>query len=137
MLSRYVAIPVFAVLGAFPLLRQQPPAKPAAFSIPPDIAAKSNPVRSTAAGLLQARRMYGYDCAMCHGKEGAGNGDMASSLKTRMRDYRDPASLKDMTDGDLFYIIQKGKGEMPGESDRENAEQLWMMVRVVRSFGKK
>jgi hypothetical protein len=62
---------------------------------------------------------------------------MASSLKTKMRDYRDSASLKDMTDGDLFYIIEKGKGEMPGEGDREKPEQLWNMVTLVRSFGKK
>jgi hypothetical protein len=42
-----------------------------------------------------------------------------------------------MTDGELFYIIQKGKGEMPGEGDREKPEALWNMVTLVRSFSKK
>jgi mono/diheme cytochrome c family protein len=137
MISRFVFVPVIAALGAVPFLAQQPAAKPAAFTIPADAAAKVNPVHATAASLLQARKMYGYDCAMCHGAGGAGDGDMVSSLKTKMRDYRDSASLKDMTDGDLFYIIEKGKGEMPGEGDREKPEQLWNMVTLVRSFGKK
>jgi len=62
---------------------------------------------------------------------------MASSLKAPLKDWQDPASLKGMTDGELFYIIQKGKGEMPGEGDRQNADGIWNMVTLVRSFGKK
>jgi mono/diheme cytochrome c family protein len=108
-----------------------------AFSVPADIASQTNPVHPTAAGLALARKMYGYDCAMCHGKAGAGDGDMAEGLKTKMKDYRDPASLQGMTDGELFYIIGKGKGEMPGEGDRAKPEQIWTMVALVRSFGKK
>jgi len=87
--------------------------------------------------MALARKMYGYDCAMCHGKVGDGKGDMAASLKTPLKDWRDPASLKGMTDGELFYIIQKGKGEMPGEGDRQNADGIWNTVTLVRSFSKK
>lgn len=131
-------LPLLALLVAIPMLRQDSSsAKPVAFSVPADIASQTNPVHPTAASLALARKMYGYDCAMCHGKEGAGDGDMASSLKTKVRDYRDPASLQGMTDGELFYIIGKGKGEMPGESDRAKPEQIWTMVTLVRSFGKK
>ena len=46
---------------------------------------------------------------MCHGKDGDGNGDLATDMKLKLLDYRDPASLKDLTDGDLFYIIKNGK----------------------------
>lgn len=129
---------VIAVFGAVPFLPQDSSSsKPVAFSIPPDVAAQTNPVHPTPQGLALARKMYGYDCAMCHGKEGDGKGDMAESLKTPMKNYQDPASLKGMTDGELFYIIQKGKGEMPGEGDRQNADQVWNMVSLVKSFGKK
>jgi mono/diheme cytochrome c family protein len=138
MIRSLALVPVIALLGAVPLLRQDSStAKPVAFSVPADVAAQTNPVHPTAAGLALARKMYGYDCAMCHGKVGGGDGDMASSLNTKVKDYRDPASLQGMTDGDLFYIIGKGKGEMPGESDRAKPEQIWTMVALVRSFGKK
>ena len=118
-------------------LTQDSSAKPAPFVVPPDIAAQTNPVHPTPEGLALAKKMYGYDCAMCHGADGSGKGDMASSLKTPMKDYRDPAALKGMTDGELFYIIQKGKGEMQGEGDRQNTNQIWNMVTLVRSFAKK
>ncbi len=136
---RYIAsFSVIVLLGAVPFLPQdQSPAKSATFTIPPDIAAQTNPIHPTTEGLAKAKKMYGYDCAMCHGANGDGKGDMASSLKTPMKDWHDPASLKGMTDGDLFYIIQKGKGEMPPEGDRQNAEGIWNMVTLVQSFSKK
>ena len=43
-----------------------------------------------------------------------------------------------MTDGELFYIIQKGKGDiMPPEGDRQKPDAIWNMVTLVRSFAKK
>jgi mono/diheme cytochrome c family protein len=131
-------VSIIAWLGTLPFLPQDSsPSKPAAFSVPPEIASQTNPVHATTEGLALARKMYGYDCAMCHGKEGDGKGDMAESLKTTMKNYQDATSLKGMTDGELFYIIQKGKGEMPGEGDRQNTNQIWNMVSLVKSFGKK
>lgn len=138
MIRSLALFPVIALLGAIPFLSQDSsPSKPAAFAIPPDIAAQTNPVHPTAASLALARKMYGYDCAMCHGKDGDGKGDMAASLKTPMKNYQDPTALKSMTDGELFYIIQKGKDEMPGEGDRQNTDQIWNMVTLVQSFAKK
>jgi mono/diheme cytochrome c family protein len=138
---RYFAfLPVVALFVAVPVLRQDSPppaAQSATFSVPPDIAAKTNPVHPTPAGLAQARKMYGYDCSMCHGKEGDGKGDMAADMKTPMKNWQDPSSLKAMSDGELFYIIDKGKGEMTGEGDRAKPEQIWNMVSVVREFAKK
>lgn len=138
MFRSVVFLSVTVLLGAVPFLVQDSPsAKPAAFAVPPDIAAKTNPVHPTAAETAMVRKLYGYDCAMCHGKEGAGDGDMAASLQTKMKDYRDPTSLKGMSDGELFYIIQKGKGEMPSEGDRAKDDQIWTMVVLVHSFAKK
>jgi mono/diheme cytochrome c family protein len=126
----------FVLLGAIPLLTQTSPA-PANFKVPPEIASKTNPVKPTAEGQAHARKMYGYDCAMCHGADGDGKGDMVEDMKLTLKDYRDPASLKDMTDGELFYIIQKGKGQMQGEGDRAKDADIWDMVTLVRSFAKK
>jgi len=138
MIREIALISAIALLSAAPFLPQDtPPPKEAVFSVPPDIARQTNPVHPTPEGMEHARKMYGYDCAMCHGKTGAGDGDMASQLKTKLKDYHDPASLKSMTDGELFYIIQKGKGEMTGEGERAKTEDLWNMVTLVRSFSKK
>ena len=105
--------------------------------IPPEAAQRANPVKPTPEGLAQAKKFYGYDCAMCHGAHGDGKGELAESMKLTLRDWRDPASLKDRTDGELFYIISNGKGKMVGEGDRQNETARWNLVNLVRSFAKK
>ncbi len=100
-------------------------------------AAKKNPVASTAEGLAEARKFYGYDCAMCHGKDGDGKGDLVADMKLELRDWRDASTIEKMTDGEMFWIITNGKGKMVGEGDRTPAKMRWNMVNLVRSFGKK
>ena len=96
-----------------------------------------NPVKPTPESIAQGKKAYGFDCAMCHGKEGAGDGDLAESMQLKLKDYRDPATLKDMTDGDMYTIIKNGKGKMTGEEDRMKPEQVWNVVNYVRSLAKK
>jgi mono/diheme cytochrome c family protein len=119
--------------------KDQPPAKtptPEA-KIPPEDAAKVNPVKPTPESLAKGKKMYGYDCAMCHGKDGDAKGDMASDYKN-VTDFTNPEALKNRTDGELFYITRNGKGEnMPPEGDRAKNEDIWNMVNYVRSFKKK
>lgn len=105
--------------------------------IPAEAAKLPNPVKPTPASLAQGKKSYGFDCAMCHGKDGDGKGDLAEDMKLKLVDYRDPAALKDFTDGELFYIIKNGKGEMTGEGDRAKSDEIWDMVNYVRSFAKK
>lgn len=104
----------------------------------PDDAAKKNPIPPTPEGLAGARKLYGYDCAMCHGKEGDGKGDLAAEMKLELHDWRDASTLEKMTDGELFFIISNGKGKMVGgEGDRAPEKMRWNLVNLVRSFGKK
>src|SRR6185437_10502513 len=81
------------------------------------------------------RKMYGYDCAMCHGETGNGKGELSAGMN--LKDYTDPAALHDFTDGQLFYIIQNGRGQMPAEAGRQNEQEIWNMVILVRSFAHK
>ena len=74
---------------------------------------------------------------MCHGKEGAGDGDLAEDMHLKLRDYRDVAALKDLTDGDIYSIINNGKGKMTGEEGRLKPDEIWDVVNFVRSLAKK
>lgn len=118
---------------------QDPPAAEAPLApIPAEDVAKKNPVKPTPEGMAGARKLFGYHCAMCHGNEGDGKGDVAADMKLRLKDWRDPNSLAKMTDGELFYIITNGRGKMTGgEGDRTNEEVRWNLVNVVRAFAKK
>jgi len=96
-----------------------------------------NPVKSTPEGLAAAKKLYGYDCAMCHGKDGDGKGDLASSMNLKLNDWRSGEGLKDVTDQEMFDIISKGKGKMTGEGDRMKPTDVWNMIHYVKSLSKK
>ena len=118
--------------------KDQPPAKAPApeYKIPPEAAAKVNPVKPTAESLAKGKRMYGIDCAMCHGKEGDGKGDLGADYKN-IPDFTNPDTLKNRTDGELFYVTRNGKGDMPPEDNRAKDDDIWNMVNYTRAFAKK
>jgi mono/diheme cytochrome c family protein len=112
-------------------------AAPSDSKVPPEEAARKNPVPSTPEGLAEARKFYKYQCAMCHGENGDGKGDLVETMKLKMNDWRDSSSLAGKTDGELFYILTKGRGAMVGEGDRTKENVRWNLIHLVRSFAKK
>src|ERR1700677_4683141 len=112
------------------------PASPAAFNVPLEAVNQVNPVKPNAESLARAKKIYGYECAMCHGDDGGGAGDLAKKMKAKMPDFRDPVALKAQTDGELYYVINKGKGEMEGEGARVKPDDTWNLVNYIRSFSK-
>ena len=114
-----------------------PPPPPANLVIPPEEANRENPVKRTESVLAEGKKLYGYQCAMCHGAKGDGKSDLAESMKMTLKDYTNADSLKDLTDGALFYILTKGKGKMPSQEGRMSATQQWNLIHYIRSFAKK
>src|SRR5580704_3696827 len=120
----------------FAMLPQQPATAPDA-AMPADAATLVNPVKPTAESQAHAKMMYGIDCAMCHGPNGNGKGDLVADMHLNLKDWADPAALKDITDGQIFYLIKNGKGQMPGEGNRTKDADVWNLVILVRSYAKK
>jgi len=98
---------------------------------------RKNPLKPTPENLADAKKFFGYDCAMCHGAAGDGKGDLAASMGLKMNDWRDSSTITGMSDGEIFDVIVKGKGKMTGEGDRASNEKVWELVNYVRSFAKK
>jgi len=114
--------------------QEQPSAPPAP---PPSAAGQTNPVKPTPESQAHAKKVWGYDCALCHGEKGDGKGDVADSMKLTMKDYTKPDSLKDLTDGQMYDIILKGKGQMPGEEGRAKPDDIWNIIIYIHSMSKK
>jgi mono/diheme cytochrome c family protein len=107
------------------------------YKITPEDISRKNPVRSSPEGLAEARRIFKYDCAMCHGPAGDGKGEIVESMTLTMHDWKNPTALEGKTDGEIFYIITKGKGKMMGEGDRQSEKLRWSLVNLVRSMAGK
>jgi len=140
--SRFALVLPALFLFAPALSAQQPstptPQKtPSYAAIPVEAAKAPNPVKSTPESLARAKKWWTLDCAMCHGKDGDGKGETARDMKLTIADFTNPATLKDRTDGEIFYIIKNGHQDMPPEGDRVKTEEVWDLVNYVRSLAKK
>lgn len=109
-------------------------AAPAPVKIPDEWLNKVNPVKPTTESQVRAKQIYGWDCAMCHGDNGDGKGDVAAEQKLSMKDFRDPTSLSKLTDGEMFYIIHDGRGQMPSEGPRAKTDEVWNLVIYLRKM---
>ena len=137
-----LVLPAIFLLAPF-VSAQQPstsktqPTSPTSASIPVEAAREPNPVKSGPESLARAKKWWTIDCVMCHGKEGDGKGETANDMKLKIADFTDPATLKDRTDGEIFYIIKNGHNDMPAEGPRVKTEENWDLVNYVRSLAKK
>ena len=123
-----------AVIGA-------PPEKldrakiPDDLDIPPQASTRKNPQPPTPENIAEGKRYFASQCAMCHGADGDGRGDLAISLEMRVPNFSNEARSATKTDGDLFYILTNGHGNMPGEGEDRLSETVrWNMILFVRSL---
>ena len=119
------------------LLSQGPAGSPAPAAPPAAAVPENNPVKPTAESQAHAKETYKIDCAMCHGENGNGKGDLVGDMGLSLKDLRDPATLADKSDGDLYTLIHDGKGKMPAEGDRSKPDDVWNLVVLLRSMAKK
>jgi mono/diheme cytochrome c family protein len=94
---------------------------------------RENPVPNVPEAIEAGKSLYGSQCAMCHGARGDGKGDVAVSMKMRLPSFADPKVQAKRTDGELFFIMTQGHGDMPGEK-RLADQSKWEIVRYLRTL---
>lgn len=72
-------------------------------------------------------------CAPCHGVDGSGNTAMGKKLN--VRDMRS-AEVQSKSDAQLYSLIAKGKGKMPGYEKSLSQQQIQQLVAYIRQLGK-
>lgn len=111
-----------------------------AFAAPPAPQAGASAQHSgKASGEVPAhvKKIYDFDCAICHGATGNGKTDLAASLGAKMDDWTDPKALDSKTDEQLFDIIRKGKDKMPAEDPtRAKNDDVHGLINYIRSMSK-
>ncbi len=96
-----------------------------------------NPVAPTPATLAEGKQVYGQHCENCHGEKGDGKGQKAAELSTAPTDFTDARKMSDVTDGEFFWQITKGRQPMPAFEDKLTPDQRWESVDFIRTFAMK
>ena len=131
-----VGIAVLSLLGSAAVgLGSGAAEGPDGSEVPKSEAARKNPQPASPQNLAQGKAYFESQCAMCHGVEGTGRGDLAVSLQMNVPDFTDAKLQRTRTDGELFYVVVNGRGDMPGEGESRLPESVrWNMILHIRSM---
>jgi len=104
------------------------------WTAPDDAKKVKNPVKVTPEGMAEATEIFRDTCSLCHGPHGAGDGSLAKTLPQKPANFTDPKLMKDVTDGELFWKMSKGRGVMPAWEDQFSETQRWELVNYLRTL---
>ncbi len=89
--------------------------------------------RTTADASDEAAALYKAKCVGCHAADGSGNTAAGKAMKVR---DLSSAEVQAMTDEQLYEVIAKGKGKMPGYEKSLGADKCKALVGFVRTLKK-
>lgn len=97
---------------------------------PKEEAEKKNPIVSDVESIKNGKEAYLQNCADCHGLniEGMKAEEVGLDIDTPNLKER----LKTHTDGDFFWKINEGRGDMPSFKDELPDEQKWHIINYIR-----
>ncbi len=103
------------------------------------VASKSitNPLPAlSAVDYLEAARLYLINCGICHGDKLDGNGPLYKGgdgpYKAAPKNLLGDPVVSKMPDGQMFYSITYGKGQMGSYASQLSTRQRWMIVHYVK-----
>ena len=115
-------------------------------AIPVDARQAQNPVLDSPEVQREARLHFADHCAICHGNDGSGDTPIGNGLYPKPPDLCRPAT-QDLSDGELFWIIEHGvrftgmpafsenadhAGGNHGSGNHDSAQDSWRLVHFIR-----
>lgn len=75
-------------------------------------------------------------CMHCHGKEGAGDGQLIGTGKFPPPPAYNSPQLKDLPEGKMFHTITYGKGLMGSHASQLTKEERWKVIQYIQELQK-
>lgn len=95
---------------------------------------ETTPMPVTAALLKRGQQRFTINCSPCHGQLADGNGITkkigAMPIVANLHDAR----IIKFTDGELFYVISNGRGQMGAYGANVTVEDRWAVVAYLRAL---
>lgn len=101
----------------------------------------ANPVAGTPEAPERGRELYRVNCATCHGSGGRGDGPLAPYYARSPAATVPPIDLagprvRARTDGQLYWILVHGLGNMPPYGELLTDDEVWTVVLHVRELAR-
>ncbi len=98
-------------------------------------AQRKNPTPLTPASICSGKTIFTELCSHCHGENATGLKSEETGLEKNTGNlYK---RLMSHSDGDFFWKIRNGKGEMPSFADELNENQIWDVINYIKSTDNK
>lgn len=105
-----------------------------------------NPIKGSDAVLAEGKVKYDIYCAVCHGKDGAGNGSIIEVVDAEGKPTGEDGPytsipphyntrLPGLSDGEMFYSITYGKNQMGGYFTQVSTEDRWKILHYIKKLG--
>lgn len=136
-----VLIPLITLGFSAPAFSADCPQKRSTPKAPGNASEQKNPLKPTDENLTAGKTLYNHTakplaCLQCHGVNGNGNGMMARSMEPKPRNFSCKATMSEIPDGQLFWIIKngsKGTGMMAYKALAD--EEIWQLILHIRHLG--
>ena len=117
-----------------------------------------NPLEVNEENLAQGQHLFLANCAVCHGKEGAGDGSITKDRSVtdsrgtrKLENFPNPPAytrsaganssrgglMADLTAGKIYHTIYYGLNTMGSHASQLNPEERWKVVMYVQELQKK
>jgi mono/diheme cytochrome c family protein len=117
-----------------------------------------NPLPATKENLAQGEHLYLVNCAVCHGKEGKGDGSITKDRSVtdsrgtrKLENFPNPpaylrsaganssrgGAMADLSPGKIYHTIYYGLNTMGSHASQLNNEERWKVVMYVQELQKK
>ena len=103
------------------------------WNVPAEQKDKKSYIKFDATSASQGEVLYNANCASCHGNPGKNN--TLKSLNPIPPDLGG-STTNALTDGELLYILNTGRGVMPSFKNVLSEEEMWKVISYMRSFHK-
>lgn len=99
-----------------------------------------SPLTPDSQTLARGAQVYATNCTVCHGVRGRGDGPVAAYYAHSPATTLPPTDLtgarvRARTDGELYWILTYGLGNMPPYRDLLTQTDTWAVVHFIRSLG--